>query len=139
MSPLQAFASKDPNGWWDVLEVNIRGPYNFIQCGIFIYTPFVPNAYRLLPSFAVPELLKTKGQVVILGSGASQIRLPNASEYCISKHAMLRVAEFVTIGEYIIFSSSNRIERQILIAFFFRVSQHQGLLHEPRCRQDGHV
>ena len=61
---------------------------------------FVPSAYRLLPSFAVPELLKTKGQVVIVGSGASQGRLPNASEYCISKHAMLRFAEFVTIGEY---------------------------------------
>ena len=36
----QAFASKDPNGWWDVLEVNIRGPYNFIQCGIFLYALF---------------------------------------------------------------------------------------------------
>jgi hypothetical protein len=32
MSPL-AFASKDPNEWWEVLEVNVRGPYNFIQCG----------------------------------------------------------------------------------------------------------
>jgi NAD(P)-dependent dehydrogenase (short-subunit alcohol dehydrogenase family) len=41
--------------------------------------------------------------VVILGSGLSQIRLPNASEYCISKHAMLRLAEFVTIGEYYCF------------------------------------
>jgi NAD(P)-dependent dehydrogenase (short-subunit alcohol dehydrogenase family) len=56
-----------------------------------------------LPSFAVPELLKTKGQVVILNSGAAQVRLPNASEYCISKHAMLRLAEFVTIGEYYCF------------------------------------
>jgi short-subunit dehydrogenase len=70
---------------------------------------FVPNAYRLLPSFAVPELLKTKGQVVILGSGLSQIRLPNESEYCISKHAMLRFAEFIAIGEYH-FSSSIHIE-----------------------------
>ena len=60
---------------------------------------FVPSAYHVLPSFAVPELLKTKGQVVILNSAASQVRLPNASEYCISKHAMLRFAEFVTIGE----------------------------------------
>ena len=67
----------------------------------FSYTLFfVPNAYRLLPSFSVPELLKTKGQVVILGSRTCQVRIPNASEYCISKHAMLRLAEFVTIGEY---------------------------------------
>jgi NAD(P)-dependent dehydrogenase (short-subunit alcohol dehydrogenase family) len=101
---------------------------------------FVPNAYRLLPSFAVPELLKTKGQVAILGSGASQVRLPNASEYCISKHAMLRLAEFVTVGEYYCsaFHSYIRIERQMLIAFC-RVSRHQGLLHAPRCCQDGHV
>ena len=61
---------------------------------------FVPNAYHLLPSFAVPELLKTKGQVVILGSMTCHVRIPNASEYCISKHAMLRFAEFVTLGEY---------------------------------------
>ncbi|KAI0277134.1 NAD-P-binding protein [Russula aff. rugulosa BPL654] len=67
-----------PNGWWDVLDVNIRGPYNFIH-------------------FSVPELLKTKGQVVILGSRTCQVRIPNASEYCISKYAMLRLAEFVTI------------------------------------------
>jgi len=67
----------------------------------FSYTLFfVPNAYRLLPSFAIPELLKTKGQVVILSSASAQIRLPNASEYCVSKHAMLRFAEFVAIGEY---------------------------------------
>ncbi len=26
-----AFVSKDPTGWWEVLEVNIRGAYNFIQ------------------------------------------------------------------------------------------------------------
>ena len=70
----------------------------------FSYTLiFVPNAYRLLPSFAVPELLKTKGQVVFVGSRASQLRLPNASEYCISKHAMLRFAEFVTVGKYYCF------------------------------------
>ena len=100
----QAFASKDPNGWWDVLEVNIRGPYNFIQCGIFIYALSPAELLiALLPSFAVPELLKTKGQVVILGSGVSQLRLPNMSEYCTSKHALLRFAEFVTIGEYHVF------------------------------------
>ena len=72
---------------------------------------FVPNSYRLFPSFAVPELLKTKGQVVVLGSGASQRRIPNMSEYCMSKHAMLRFAEFVTIGNYPV-----HIARWILIA-----------------------
>jgi NAD(P)-dependent dehydrogenase (short-subunit alcohol dehydrogenase family) len=27
------FASKDAKGWWDVVEVNLRGSYNYIQCG----------------------------------------------------------------------------------------------------------
>ena len=71
----------------------------------------MPNAYRVLPSYAIPELLKTKGQVVILGSAASQRRMLNMSEYCISKHAMLRFAEFVTIGNYPV-----HIARWILIA-----------------------
>jgi short-subunit dehydrogenase len=50
-------------------------------------------------SFSVPELLKTKGQVVILTSKAAQLRAPNASEFCLSKHAINRFAEFITIGE----------------------------------------
>ena len=58
------------------------------------------QAYDLSLSFAVPELLKTKGQVVVLASGAAQIRCPNASEYCTSKHAILRFAEFIKIGKY---------------------------------------
>ncbi|KAI0288090.1 hypothetical protein BC826DRAFT_1107984 [Russula brevipes] len=74
----QPFASKDPTGWWGVIEVNIRGPYNFTH-------------------YAVPELLKTKGQIVIMTSTGAQIRAPNASEYCISKHAVSRFTEFVTI------------------------------------------
>jgi NAD(P)-dependent dehydrogenase (short-subunit alcohol dehydrogenase family) len=90
------------------------GPTTSYSTG-FSYTLFFrkPSAYRLSPSFAVPELLKAKGQVVILGSAASQIRLPNASEYCISKHAMLRFAEFVTIGEYF----RLQVPRRILIGF----------------------
>jgi len=67
----------------------------------------VPYAYHraqhlqpLFTSFSVPELLKSKGQVVVLTSAAAQYRLPAASEYCISKLAINRLAEFVTVGEY---------------------------------------
>jgi len=74
----QPFASKDAKGWWDVLEVNIRGPFNFIHS-------------------SVPELLKTRGQVVIITSSAAQVRIPNMSEYCISKHAINRFVEFIGI------------------------------------------
>jgi NAD(P)-dependent dehydrogenase (short-subunit alcohol dehydrogenase family) len=85
------------------LRSMFEGPTTSSSAGFSYTLFFVPKTYRLLPSFAVPELLKTKGQVVIVGSSVSQLRLPNASEYCISKHAMLRFAEFVTIGEYYCF------------------------------------
>ena len=98
---LVAFASKDPKGWWDILEVNIRGPYNYIQCVECRMLAVEPHAHAhlVLHSFSVPELLKTKGQVVIVTSAAAQVRFPNASEYCTSKHAINRFAEFVTIGD----------------------------------------
>jgi NAD(P)-dependent dehydrogenase (short-subunit alcohol dehydrogenase family) len=53
-----------------------------------------------LSSFAVPELVKTKGQIIVLSSAAAQNRVPFASDYCISKHALHRLAEFVVIGKY---------------------------------------
>jgi short-subunit dehydrogenase len=65
-----------------------------------IYFHFISQVYDLSLSFAVHELLKTKGQVVVTASAAAQIRGPNASEYCTSKHAILRFAEFVKIGKY---------------------------------------
>ncbi len=59
----------------------------------------LPHAHFLSRSFSVPELLKTKGQVVIISSAAAQCRIPNASEYGTSKHAINRFSEFITIGE----------------------------------------
>ena len=85
------------------LKSTFVGPTISSSAGSSYVLIFVPNVYRLLPSFAVPELLKAKGQVVILSSSASQLRCPNESEYCVSKHAMLRFAEFITIGEYYCF------------------------------------
>ncbi|KAI0265621.1 NAD-P-binding protein [Gloeopeniophorella convolvens] len=78
----EPFASKDPEGWWNVMEVNFRGPYNYIQYAI---------------PFAIPELLKTKGRIVIVSSGAAQLRIALLSEYCMSKFAVNRFAEFVAL------------------------------------------
>ncbi|KAI0265622.1 NAD-P-binding protein [Gloeopeniophorella convolvens] len=74
----EPFAQRDPTGWWDVQEINIRGTYNYVH-------------------YAVPELLKTKGKIVALSSGAAQYRLPFASDYCISKFAVNRFVEFVAV------------------------------------------
>jgi short-subunit dehydrogenase len=38
--------------------------------------------------------------VVVIASEAAQLRFPNASEYCLSKHAIIRFAEFIKIGKY---------------------------------------
>ncbi|KAI0063020.1 NAD-P-binding protein, partial [Artomyces pyxidatus] len=72
------FATKDPGGWWSVIEVNLRGVYNFVH-------------------FSIPELQKTKGQIVINSSMAAQLRVIGVSEYGVSKFALGRLAEFITI------------------------------------------
>ncbi|KAI0266764.1 NAD-P-binding protein [Gloeopeniophorella convolvens] len=74
------FASKDPSGWWDVLETNVRGVYNYVH-------------------FSIPELQKTKGSAVLITSVAAQARLAFGSDYCTSKHAIGRFTEFVA-SEY---------------------------------------
>ena len=51
-------------------------------------------------SFSIPELVKTNGHIVVLSSNAAQLRVPFASEYCISKHALHRLAEFVAMGKF---------------------------------------
>ncbi|KAI0065033.1 NAD-P-binding protein [Artomyces pyxidatus] len=72
------FAQKDPVGWWEVFEVNLRGVYNFVH-------------------FAIPELQKTKGQIAITTSIAAHWRVPTASDYCISKFALDRFSEFIVL------------------------------------------
>jgi NAD(P)-dependent dehydrogenase (short-subunit alcohol dehydrogenase family) len=61
----------------------------------------VPDLTSTPSSFAVPELVKTKGQIVVVSSAAAQIRIPCASDYCVSKHAIHRLAEFVAVGKYL--------------------------------------
>ncbi|KAI0263480.1 hypothetical protein BC834DRAFT_1042936 [Gloeopeniophorella convolvens] len=59
----------------------------------------VANAGTVRPTdaFAVPELVKPKGRIVIVTSAAAQYRVPLASAYCTSKHAVDCFAEFVAI------------------------------------------
>jgi NAD(P)-dependent dehydrogenase (short-subunit alcohol dehydrogenase family) len=40
---LKPLASKDLNGWWDVFEANIRGPYNFIQYASYILSDYITS------------------------------------------------------------------------------------------------
>ncbi|KAK7464328.1 hypothetical protein VKT23_006496 [Stygiomarasmius scandens] len=72
------FTEKDPNEWWKVVEVNIRGVFNVAHA-------------------ALPHLDKTEGYFVTITSGAANFRIPFASSYCVSKHAALRLNEFITM------------------------------------------
>ena len=87
------------NGGMFLRSISVA-PITSSSAGVSSTLSFVRHAYCVSPSFAVPEIPKTKGQVVILASAAAQIRRPNTmSEYCTSKHAVLRFAEFIAIGE----------------------------------------
>ncbi|THH21081.1 hypothetical protein EW146_g417 [Bondarzewia mesenterica] len=72
------FAQHDPDGWWNTLEVNVRGVYNAVH-------------------FAIPYLQKTKGYVIAMSSSVAQLRFAHASDYAISKHALGRLVEFIVL------------------------------------------
>ncbi|TFK67274.1 NAD-P-binding protein [Pluteus cervinus] len=72
------FTEYDPDNWWRTMEVNIRGVYNIAH-------------------FTIPELAKTKGYHIIIGSIGGQLRTPFASSYGISKHAVNRLNEYILI------------------------------------------
>ncbi|KAI0066524.1 NAD-P-binding protein [Artomyces pyxidatus] len=72
------FINEDPNGWWKTLEINLRGVYNFTH-------------------FALPHLMKTKGNIIVISSMAAQMRGIGGTDYCISKHALGRFTEFVVL------------------------------------------
>jgi NAD(P)-dependent dehydrogenase (short-subunit alcohol dehydrogenase family) len=59
----------------------------------------VLTSYLRHISFAIPELLKTKGRIAAVSSTGAQLRIPFSSDYCTSKHALIRFAEFIPIGE----------------------------------------
>ena len=49
-------------------------------------------------SFAIPHLQKTNGYSVIVTSLGANLRIPFASDYCVSKHALIRFVEFIVLG-----------------------------------------
>jgi NAD(P)-dependent dehydrogenase (short-subunit alcohol dehydrogenase family) len=92
---------KDPNGWWNTFEVNIRGVFNFVR--------YSNNAFRLLKSSskiassaAIPDLEKTQGYIIAISSIGAQLRFPGGSDGCITKHAVNRLVEFIALGKILI-------------------------------------
>jgi hypothetical protein len=59
----------------------------------------VPLSYTYF-SPSVPALQASKGYFIVVSSVGAQLRVPGASDYCISKHAVNRLVEFIAVGEF---------------------------------------
>ena len=61
------------------------------------------TALYLMPvprsSASVTALQATNGYFIATTSTGAQLRVPGASDYCVSKHALNRLIEFVALGE----------------------------------------
>ncbi|KAF5372493.1 hypothetical protein D9758_005179 [Tetrapyrgos nigripes] len=75
------FTEYDPDNWWKTIEVNIRGVYNAAH-------------------FSLPHLSTTSGYFIAVSSIGAQMRLPFASAYPLSKHALNRFVEFVKAEQH---------------------------------------
>ncbi|EIM88915.1 NAD-P-binding protein [Stereum hirsutum FP-91666 SS1] len=70
------FTEYDPDNWWKTVEVNVRGVYNVAH-------------------FSLPHLGATSGYFLVIGSIGAQMRMPFASSYVLSKHAVNRLVEYI--------------------------------------------
>jgi 3-oxoacyl-[acyl-carrier protein] reductase len=73
--PVGPLAATDPDDWWQVLEVNLRGP---LYC-----------ARAVLPGM----LARGHGRIVNVSSGAGFAAIPMLSAYVMSKTALYRLSE----------------------------------------------
>lgn len=69
--PIAPVASADAEAWRYNIEVNLLGPF-------------------LMTKAAIPHLLKQKGRIVNVSSGAANIPVPAGSAYCASKAALVQ-------------------------------------------------
>ncbi|KAH9042845.1 NAD-P-binding protein [Lactarius hengduanensis] len=74
----QKLGDKDPDQWWNTFEVNVRGVYNTVRASL-------------------SALEKTGGRIVVVSSNGAQLRIPHASDYATSKHALNRLVEFIAL------------------------------------------
>lgn len=67
--------AEDPEAFWAVVEVNLRGPYNLSRA-------------------ALPQLLgQGRGRIVNVGSAAGTVPVPGYAAYSVSKAGLLRLTD----------------------------------------------
>ncbi|KZV64870.1 NAD-P-binding protein [Peniophora sp. CONT] len=71
-------ADRDPLVWWRTQEINLRGLLNTVHP-------------------AIPELLKTNGQIVVTTTQMSHDRVPAMADYSISKQSVNRFVELLAL------------------------------------------
>ncbi|VDC05648.1 unnamed protein product [Peniophora sp. CBMAI 1063] len=72
----ESIETKDPQTYWNTFEVNVKGVYNYVRA-------------------AIPEIRKSEGQILVTTSGMAYMRVPNNSDYAVSKLAVNGLVEFI--------------------------------------------
>jgi hypothetical protein len=78
-------------------------------------------------SASVLALQESKGYFIAVSSAGAQLRVPGASDYCTSKHAVNRLVEFIAIGVFSFLSSRYELPSPTRNCFG-RISADQGVL-----------
>ncbi|KZV76466.1 NAD-P-binding protein [Peniophora sp. CONT] len=72
----ESIEKKDPETYWNTFEVNVKGVYNYVRA-------------------ALPELQKTKGQIIATTTAMAYMRVENNSDYALSKLVVNGLVEFI--------------------------------------------
>jgi NAD(P)-dependent dehydrogenase (short-subunit alcohol dehydrogenase family) len=78
--PIAPVASADSEAWRYNIEVNLLGPFHMAKA-------------------AIPQLLKQKGRIINVSSGAANIPVLAASAYCASKAALVQFTRVLAAEE----------------------------------------
>jgi NAD(P)-dependent dehydrogenase (short-subunit alcohol dehydrogenase family) len=78
--PIASIASADAEAWRYNIEVNLLGPFHMAKV-------------------VIPHLLKQKGRIVNVGSGAANIPIQTGSAYCASKAALVQFTRVLASEE----------------------------------------
>jgi NAD(P)-dependent dehydrogenase (short-subunit alcohol dehydrogenase family) len=69
----------DPDEWWRDIEINLRGPFLFVNA--------------ILPGM----LARGQGRIINIASGAGLQAIETGASYCVSKAALIRLSEMIAL------------------------------------------
>jgi NAD(P)-dependent dehydrogenase (short-subunit alcohol dehydrogenase family) len=69
----------DPDEWWRDIEINLRGPFLFVNA--------------VLPGM----LARGRGRIINVASGAGLAAIETGASYCVSKAALIRLSEIIAL------------------------------------------